>query len=967
MNRDNFVLKLDLAPKIKRPLSLWNPLDYLRLLYWVFFFPQAIQWYVDKFSNKDDFTNSKGQSDRFEELKPNFVSRRLFFQGFVTIAFLLLILLVVPTYHLATSNFVDSNEQTSFTKQNPVEPRSQKRFANKQDLELYNWLTEQSNFNKKLSFTEKVEIVYSSKSESWQWWLYILFYSLWIIVHIGILRPWKSIPHGLVFTILLGLQLCVSLWIGYLMRLGQIRENYFLHTIYISKAIFETALDDSFVLLGLFMGLVVGLIISISRSLERKVDLEPVTTLVIVLVTIVLKQYIDYNYILFWIAYLLSCYFLFFRLESWLASYLFSQKAIFNLNSIIISRVTSIPLPYISSNLESWLEQDWEMGVYNANQLVKYTLQFIPVTKAVNRVLAITADAHLIYRVSQLAANLYDWKLIHFASAPINRQVKPVDKNTRVDTPARATAAGFWHLHEKQPNKATEAFEKVRSLLYGEEVYILAKTLAIFHPVQKLEQIASLEIPVFPQDNLLRPITWKTLTNLRRVVKDIETIQNSVSRTTKALASNRAIGELTSTLNNSQTIPEAERELIVDIAQNWKQALESIAKDLGDISVTKPAINPYVIGDPVRGSLFAGREDIMRQLEELWQSDRLQSVVLYGHRRMGKTSILLNIDGNRKKIQIAYINLLRLGDSSQGVAEVLMQICDGIAEVTDIAPPDDDALLKLPYRAFERYIKQVGQANKGLIIAIDEFEKIEELIELRRIPADFLGFLRGIVQMNSKIALIFAGLHTLEEMTADYFQPFFASVIPIHVGFLNDASTRQILANPVDLTSSRSDEFILDYTPEALDLIYDLTAGQPYLVQLIGFQLVRFYNQEMFERNIVRDPIFSVEDVEKIIDRTFFQRGRYYFEGVWRQAALDVDGQQEIIKAIALHPHGISTEDLIASINLPKEVCLTTAISRLKRHDVIVQTDTGWRIVVELFRLWVINTQQLNVDLSDCP
>jgi hypothetical protein len=31
------VPRLDLAPKLSRPLSLWNPFDYLRLLYWVFF------------------------------------------------------------------------------------------------------------------------------------------------------------------------------------------------------------------------------------------------------------------------------------------------------------------------------------------------------------------------------------------------------------------------------------------------------------------------------------------------------------------------------------------------------------------------------------------------------------------------------------------------------------------------------------------------------------------------------------------------------------------------------------------------------------------------------------------------------------------------------------------------------------------------------------------------------------------
>ncbi|MCC5643124.1 hypothetical protein LC607_09255 [Nostoc sp. CHAB 5824] len=47
-----------------------------------------------------------------------------------------------------------------------------------------------------------------------------------------------------------------------------------------------------------------------------------------------------------------------------------------------------------------------------------------------------------------------------------------------------------------------------------------------------------------------------------------------------------------------------------------------------------------------------------------------------------------------------------------------------------------------------------------LIIALDEFEKIEDLIEAKKIPIDFMGFLRGLVQMSSKVGFAFAGLHT---------------------------------------------------------------------------------------------------------------------------------------------------------------------------------------------------------------
>ncbi|MFM7789373.1 MAG: ATP-binding protein, partial [Microcystis panniformis] len=146
---------------------------------------------------------------------------------------------------------------------------------------------------------------------------------------------------------------------------------------------------------------------------------------------------------------------------------------------------------------------------------------------------------------------------------------------------------------------------------------------------------------------------------------------------------------------------------------------------------------------------------------------------------------------------------------------------------------------------------------------LDEFEIIEDLIEANTLPRNFLGYLRSLVQSSPRLAFVFAGLHTLEEMTADYFHPFFGSVYPIPVSFLSPESTRVILANPV----GEDEDFPLDYTPSALDKIYQLTHGQPYLVQLIGFHLVRFYNKQVFELQRPQDIRFQVEDVEKAIQR----------------------------------------------------------------------------------------------------
>jgi len=43
--------------------------------------------------------------------------------------------------------------------------------------------------------------------------------------------------------------------------------------------------------------------------------------------------------------------------------------------------------PGLQNLLEEWLDRDWTAGIQNANQLLAYTLQFIPVVKAINAAL----------------------------------------------------------------------------------------------------------------------------------------------------------------------------------------------------------------------------------------------------------------------------------------------------------------------------------------------------------------------------------------------------------------------------------------------------------------------------------------------------------------------------------------------------------------------------------------------------
>lgn len=202
-----------------------------------------------------------------------------------------------------------------------------------------------------------------------------------------------------------------------------------------------------------------------------------------------------------------------------------------------------------------------------------------------------------------------------------------------------------------------------------------------------------------------------------------------------------------------------------------------------------------------------------------------------------------------------------------------------------------------------------------------------------------------MVRGNPKIAFAFAGMHYPEEMA--YLKPFFASIVAIQIGFLEPAATRKILTDPAR-------DFPLDYKPEALDLIYELTAGQPYLVQLVGFQLVRHYNEQVFYMGNYQDPIFTAGDVKAAInDPEFFQRGRYYFDGVWGQAARGARGQQEILRAITPHPQGLTLETIALSV-AANEQTVREALNTLQRHQVVKESRGLWSIVVQLLGQWIL-------------
>ncbi|MEM1367342.1 MAG: ATP-binding protein, partial [Cyanobacteria bacterium P01_H01_bin.15] len=615
---------------------------------------------------------------------------------------------------------------------------------------------------------------------------------------------------------------------------------------------------------------------------------------------------------------------------------------------------TAIPVPFLTQQIRYWLRQDWVRGIDNVNELLRYTLQFIPVNRAVNQILAETPSPLLVERLTKLCEHPFDWKLVQVSSASLINLKSGLSDEVRLDTPAHALSAGFWCLHKKDSATAVKAFEITQEIPHGEELYVLAQTLDHFIKAENISAIADLTPLDSAPTPQLRPNTWNAIAHLSNTIHETITVQQSRSIVARSSALNRALGHLDTLQKSKDSLPEAERDLILQITETWQKALLAEAAAVGEQTIDKPIPNPYTIGDPVLGNKFIGRNNILRQIEELWSpGNPFQSIVLFGHRRMGKTSILRNLSTILDAdINVAYINLLR-SKSAEDLPDFLIAIADKIAAALNIPGPDDEAMIAHPFRTFDRFFETAAThlGDKGtLIIALDEFETIEDLITRGKIPTDLMAHLRGLVQATPQIAFAFAGLHTLEEMTADYFNPFFASIIPIKVGFLTEDSTATILANPGD------PDFPLDYSSAAHRAIWTLTDGQPYLVQLIGFMLVRRYNDLVFEQARPQAPVLTETDVAAIAeDSTFYSRGSNYFHGVWGQAAQIEPHQQSLLLALAPNTNGLTLTELATATNLTPDDILP-ALDLLEKHDVVTQNAERYYIAVELFRRWVCDT-----------
>ena len=286
-------------------------------------------------------------------------------------------------------------------------------------------------------------------------------------------------------------------------------------------------------------------------------------------------------------------------------------------------------------------------------------------------------------------------------------------------------------------------------------------------------------------------------------------------------------------------------------------------------SATRPSpdvlVNPYVVGRPLTGAsaaLFVGREDAFAWLaENLTVVGPPNALLLYGERRIGKTSLLYQlVEGQRglplrqnraRQLATAYLDLQRLAGcrTDEWLRRLARDIYRQIAQQRPIrVMPKGRVGGESAYGAFDRALDHLEAhlpADDLILLAIDELEQLRAGIAAGLLEEAVVSFLRSQTQHRTRLAVVFCGSYGLLD---EYWRPLIDLTARYELGPLDFAAASALIRGPL--------AGALAYEDDAVEAIWRETGGRPLPIQALCHRLVSLRNRQR-----QRAPI-RVEDVQ---------------------------------------------------------------------------------------------------------
>lgn len=366
--------------------------------------------------------------------------------------------------------------------------------------------------------------------------------------------------------------------------------------------------------------------------------------------------------------------------------------------------------------------------------------------------------------------------------------------------------------------------------------------------------------------------------------------------------------------------------------------------------------NPYRAGKPLTSDEgFFGRDDIIEKVRMILDSRQNNLVVLYGQRRIGKTSILHKLERSLPNPPYFAINFDLQDKAHLPLNEVLYAIAAECAKKAGLQFDSTEEFVSDPDAFHETFLPLLYKnldKEKRLVLLFDEFDVLDQSQE--KLPDTaaanaFHPYLRKLIGAHPDLCFVFVVGRRMEELGYEYLSTFKSSHnILVFVLAENDA---------VELIRRGERDGIV-YEEDAIQEILFVTRGHPYFIQLIC--------QEVFNKNIPdqnNGKLIITKNMVKEAVPAAIKNGSSAFNWIWHGLP---SAERIIFSVIAegTQTGQVLTENDIAKIlqgagvrMLVRE--LNIAPVKLVEWNMLEKVGDGYRFYFEILRRWVEENKKL--------
>ena len=361
-------------------------------------------------------------------------------------------------------------------------------------------------------------------------------------------------------------------------------------------------------------------------------------------------------------------------------------------------------------------------------------------------------------------------------------------------------------------------------------------------------------------------------------------------------------------------------------------------------------LNPYIAGNPVTGSHFFGREDVFRAVMQMLRHQNENAIVLYGQRRIGKTSVVFELERrltSEGKFTLVYLDLM--DRAAKPLDEVLYEIAKYIAAKTGRTAPRRRKFDSAGVYFRQTFLPSAAKAaaTGGLVLLLDEFDVLANPAPNQAGEA-FFPYLRGWMADMKYVKFIFVIGRRPEELSLDTMATF-KGVGAARVSLLERAMAEAVVRQS-ELNGS------LRWKESAIEKVWEWAQGHPYFTQL----LCSVVWENAYDANPDTAPLIDAAEVDAAIDKTL-ERGTNAFHWLW-------DGlppaERVVMAAMAEAGDVVITPSQLVDILNRSGVrlivrALELAPDNLAKWELFRPSNGGYRFNVPLLRLWVVSNQPL--------